>query len=1039
MCAQCATIGANYGFSAALARRDKHFEIERKYLMKLEIGQEMHGFSVNTAEALPEIDGAAYTLTHKASGAKLLYLANDDENKAFSIAFKTPPADDTGVFHILEHSVLCGSEKFPVKEPFVNLLKTSMQTFLNAMTFGDKTLYPVASTNDQDLINLTDVYMDAVLHPDIYRVRQIFEQEGWHLELEEGGEADGACADEAADANAEGPASGPKPFFNGVVYNEMKGALSDATSVLYDELQKALFPDTPYAFESGGTPEAIPTLTYEHYLDEHARHYRLDNSYLTLYGNLDLDRMLAFLDERYLTPVAAEQAKRDAQRKADGKAALAPRTIPLQTPVTARGVKRQMVTAPENSCMAAGYVVGEVSQRTRIFATDILLDAIMGSNEAPLKRALLDAGIAGDAQSYLADSVQQPFAVIQLRDLREGAADRFGKILEDEFTRLAAGGLDHALVEASLSRAEFVMRERDYGVADGVALTMSALCGWLYDDALATTYLKYEDDFAYLREALDQGYFEQLIKDVFLSNAHCADVEIVPCETIEGQADEFERARKACSGFGAEDYDRIRGNVAKLRERQEAPDSPEALATLPQLHVSDISDAPERPAPSITDISDVPCIRHSASTRGLAYANRYYDLNCVSFEELPYVGVLAMALGKLGTSEHDAAEIDTLTNGKLGNLSFFVEVHEDERDADRVMPKLVCGASALGENADWLGSLPSEILSSTDFSDMEKIRDVLEQRRIGAEQSFANAGHSAAMARATSYYLPAGVVRQQVGGVDFYRFVKQLLAEFDARKDAMSKKLAELAGRIFRPENLTFSFAGSDDALDAFVEAAGLGGGADAVRNADSPANRLQIPTPTAKNEAFIVPSDVCYASIAADRRAFGTGEYSGAWQIAARALSYDFLWNEVRVKGGAYGAGFQAARSGTLRFYSFRDPHLDETLQRFGDSAAWLAGFDPTDDEMDGYIVSTVASFDAPLKTRALVRRLDGDYFTGRTPADRARTRREMIEATPAKLHELATDVTRAVNQQMICAFGNKEILESAGADLQVIDLLNE
>lgn len=999
--------------------------------MKLSPGQTLHGFTVLTAEGLPEIDGCAYTLSHDVSKAKLLYLENDDENKAFSIAFKTPPANDTGVFHILEHSVLCGSEKFPVKEPFVNLLKTSMQTFLNAMTFGDKTMYPVASTNDQDLINLTDVYMDAVLHPDIYRIRQIFEQEGWHLELDEGeggaDTVDGACAAE------------PKPFFNGVVYNEMKGALSDATSVLYDELQKTLFPDTPYAFESGGTPEAIPTLTYEHYLDEHARHYRLDNSYLTLYGNLDLDRMLAFLDEKHLTPVAAEQAQRDERREAAGKEALAPRTIPLQAPVAASGVKHQMVTAPENSCMAAGYVIGDVAQRTRIFATDILLDAIMGSNEAPLKRALLDAGIAGDAQSYLADSVQQPFAVIQLRDLREGAAERLGKILESEFARLAAGGLDHALVEASLSRAEFIMRERDYGVADGVALAMSSLCGWLYDDALATTYLKYENDFAYLRKALNQGYFEQLIRDVFLDNAHQADVEIVPCEAIEGQPDEFERAREACSGFEASDYERIRENVAKLRERQEAPDSPEALATLPQLHVSDISDAPERPAPSITDISSVPCIRHSASTRGLAYAYRYFNLSCVSFDELPYVSVLAMTLGKLGTAEHDAAEIDTLTNGKLGNLSFFVEVHEDEHDADHVMPKLVCGASALGENANWLGWLPSEILSSTDFSDMEKIRDVLEQRRIGAEQSFANAGHSAAMGRATSYYLPAGVVRQQVGGVDFYRFVKQLLAEFDERKEALSAKLAELAGRIFRPKNLTFSFAGTDEALDAFVETAGLNGAADAARSADSPESRLQIPTPTTKNEAFIVPSDVCYASLAADRRAFGTGEYSGAWQIAARALSYDFLWNEVRVKGGAYGAGFQAARSGTLRFYSFRDPHLDETLQRFGDSAAWLADFNPTGDEMDGYIVSTVASFDAPLKTRALVRRLDGDHFTGRTPADRARTRREMIEATPAKLNELAADVTRAVEQQMICAFGNKEILEGAGADLKVIDLLNE
>ncbi len=1010
--------------------------------MKLTTGQTLHGFTVKTQETLAEIDGEAYTLVHDASKAKLLYLANDDENKAFSIAFKTPPADDTGVFHILEHSVLCGSEKFPVKEPFVNLLKTSMQTFLNAMTFGDKTLYPVASTNDQDLINLTDVYMDAVLHPDIYRVRQIFEQEGWHLELdEEGCEAEGAAASSDTDLS-KATSAAHKPFFNGVVYNEMKGALSDATSVLYDELQKALLPDTTYAFESGGTPEAIPTLTYEHFLEEHERHYRLDNSYLTLYGNLDLDRMLAFLDEKYLTPVSTEQAARDAARAQAKLAPLTPRTIEVQAPITRTGVKRKMITAPENSCMACGFVIGHASKRRVIVACDILLDAIAGSNEAPLKRALLDAGFAGDVQTYLADSIQQPFAVIQLRDLREGAADKFRETLIDELSRLAGGELDHALIEASLSRAEFIMRERDFGVADGVALTMSALCGWLYDDNMPTTYLKYNEDFAFLRKAIDQGYFEQIIRDVFLDNAHMAEVEIVPCETIEGEPDEFERAAAVCANYNEDDFDCIRKNVAELRKRQEAPDTPEALATLPQLHVSDICAAPVRPAPTVEEVAGHTCIRHNVSTRGLVYSYRYFDLSNVTFEELQYASVLALCLGKLATSKHSAAEIDTLSNGKLGSLSFFIEVHEDEHDANNVHPKFVVAASSLGENVDWLGALPTEIISSSDFSDTAKIKDVLEQRRIGCEQSFANAGHAAAMSRATSYYLPAGVVRQQVGGVDFYRFMKQLLAEFEQREGDLSQKLAELAKRIFTPENMMFSFAGTDDALQEFVTSAGFDRTeTSAVCSTDPVAatQALEVPQPIARNEAFIVPSDVCYASLAADRRGFHTGDYTGAWQIAVRALSYDFLWNEVRVKGGAYGAGFQAARSGTLRFYSYRDPHLDETLARFAESAAWLTEFEPSADEMDGYIVSTVAGFDAPLKTRALIRRLDGDYFTGRTPEDRARTRSEMIATTPKQLHELACDVKRAAEQNMICAFGNKDILEGSKAGLTLIDLLNE
>ena len=983
--------------------------------MNLEQGQELHGFTVLTAEPLPEIDGDAYTLSHPVSGAKLLYLRNDDRNKAFSIAFRTPPADDTGVFHILEHSVLCGSEKFPVKEPFVNLLKTSMQTFLNAMTFGDKTLYPVASTNDQDLMNLADVYMDAVLHPDIYRKRQVFEQEGWHLEV--------ADADEA---QAE---TGRQLTYNGVVYNEMKGALSDSTSVLYDQLQASLFPDTPYAFESGGTPEAIPTLTYEHYLEEHERHYRLDNSYIVLYGNLDLDRMLAFLDERYLTPVAAEQAKRREQRAAEGLAELAPRTLPVQGPVRALGVRREMATAPENACMGLGWVIGHVRERTRIVAVDILLDAIAGSNEAPLKRALLDSGIAGDVQSYLADSVQQPFAVLQVRDLGEDAAKRLRPAVDAELERLAAGGLDHALVEASISRAEFVMRERDFGMADGVALAMTSLCGWLYDDDLATAYLRYEDDFAYLRRALDEGYFEGLIREVFLDSAHMAEVEVVP---VEQQDDPGQRhLAELAAGFTDDDFQRVEDEVALLRRMQETPDAPEDVAKLPQLTVADIGPAPIEPAYGLAEGTPVPCIRHHLPTRGLVFAYRYFDMSCLDFEDLPYAAVLGIVLGKLDTDAHSAAEIDTLTNGKLGNCSFFCEVYEDEHDPDAVTPTFVASASALAENVEWLAELPSEILARTDFADTGKIRDALQQRRIGMEQSFANAGHAAATARLTSYFLPAGVVRQQLGGVDFHRFLVQLLDNFDDRADELAKRLNEVAHKLFDGSNLLVSIAGSDECVIRFWQCAGITAG-----TGKAPA-ALKIPKPKVRNEAFIVPTDVCYASTGFDRRSLGA-PYTGVWQIAARVLSYDYLWNEVRVKGGAYGAGFQAARSGTVRFYSYRDPHLDETLERFNGTPAWLAAFDPAPEEMDGYMVSTVAGFDAPLKERMQIRRQDGDFLSGRTPEARAQTRAEMIEATPEKLRELASVIEGALGKEAVCAFGNKAILEGAKADLNVIDLLN-
>ena len=433
--------------------------------MELTPCKTVHGFTVRTTSDLPEIDGRAYVLDHNASRAQLLYLQNDDANKAFSIAFKTPPANDTGVFHILEHSVLCGSDKFPVKEPFVNLLKSSMQTFLNAMTYPDKTIYPVASTNEQDLLNLMDVYLDAVLHPAIFHKRAIFEQEGWHVELA-GEEGSGKLA------------------YNGVVYNEMKGALSDPESILYDELSAALFPDTAYRFESGGKPSSIPTLSYEEFLDTHRRHYNLANAKIVLYGNMDIERFLAFLDERYLAPDAAEAG-------ADG----APNPLELQAPVMSFGNKTPMKTAPENACCAVGFVAGTAADRERMIAMDILLDAIFGSNEAPAKRALLDENLACDIVAYMADAMLQPFAVVQAKGLEEGAAERLRPALSRVLTELADGALDHDVVAAALSHAEFVMREQNFGIADGVALACSCMAGWLYDDDAALDYLRYEDAF----------------------------------------------------------------------------------------------------------------------------------------------------------------------------------------------------------------------------------------------------------------------------------------------------------------------------------------------------------------------------------------------------------------------------------------------------------------------------------------------------------------------------------------------------------------
>jgi len=797
--------------------------------LDLTIGATLHGFTVERIEEVREFEGSAYIMRHEASGARLMYLACDDENKAFAITFKTPPADSTGVFHILEHSVLCGSEKFPVKEPFVNLLKSSMQTFLNAMTFPDKTMYPVATTNEQDLLNLMDVYMDAVLNPRIYDKRAIFEQEGWHYEMD--------SADDAL-------------RLNGVVLNEMKGALSDPDDVLYDALCAALFPDTSYSFESGGDPKDIPALSYEAYLDTHMRHYRLDNSYLFLYGDIGLDRELAFLDEKYLSV-----AKRPEGR---------PNPLALQKPVVSMDVTHKMQTAPENACLGLAYVVGTIHDRGRNIALDVLMDAIMGSNEAPLKRALLDSRIADDAQGYLVAEQLQPMVIIEAKGVKPGSRGAFQAVVNDTVARLCHKGIPKERLEASLSRAEFTIRERDFGTADGVVLGIQAMTGWLYDDGLATAYLRYEDAFAEMRKGIEAGYFEGLLEEAVLDAGHKACVEVVPVPELD-DGKEAERLAAIKQAMTPKEVGQVIEEAKGLRRLQEEPDAPEALATLPMLRLEDIKDMRPYPAYRLVDAFPLPCLYHDIPTRQIDYAYYYFDARRVAFEDLPYVGVLLRLLGKLDTRAHTADELDSLVQARLGSLRFSLETYGDEADPSVIRPKVVVAASSLTENIPFLAQLPQEVWSSTLFDDTARIKDILQQSRIALEQDFVNSGQGAALLRASSYYTPSAIVREQVYGIDFYRFLKGLLGGFDQAAGGLVARLYAVAERLFVKDGAVVSFTGSQGELARFWEEAGGLGLASA--EAEEGGVALAVPEPCRRNEAFIVPTDICFAAKGYDRR----------------------------------------------------------------------------------------------------------------------------------------------------------------------------
>lgn len=995
-------------------------------------GTTCHGFTVERRETVPELDADAYVLRHTASGARLLHLACDDENKAFAIGFKTPPADSTGVFHILEHSVLCGSAKFPVKEPFVDLIKSSMQTFLNAMTYPDKTIYPVATTNEQDLYNLMDVYLDAVFNPAIYTKPTIFEQEGWHYELD---------LPESVEGEGEGGSASLREGtlrYNGVVFNEMKGALSDPMSVLDDAVNAALYPDTAYAHESGGDPRAIPALTYEQFLDTHARHYNPSNSYITLYGDLDVDRALAFLDERYLSQPSAASRRMDAAVAAgEDPSTLAPNPLDVQEPVTCEYKRVEMATTPENALVGLGLVLGSALDRKRTIAADILFEALLGSNEAPVKKAILAAGLGGNVVSYTAAESLQPYELIMLQNAQPGVARELRRVFQGACRDLCEHGVPRERLEAIISSNEYDLRQRDYGIADGVAIACDALSTWLYDDNAATLALKYGPVYEELRGELDGSYFEDLLRELVLQNDHMALVELVPVDTAEGPegAEAAELTAKRDAMTDAELADVVE-RMAVLRAAQEAEDTPEDKATLPRLRVSDIGEARPEPPLIVDTTAPIPCLRHGIPTNRLAYAMQYFDLSCVAFEDLPYVTLLCRLLKQLPTREHSAEELDNLLAGKLGFLSFTTEVMT-QPEVDGVRPYLLVSAGALSEKIDALASLPREVWSSTLLADADadRVRDVLTQIRIGLEQGFINNGHSAALGRAMSYSSPSAVVREQLSGVDFYLFLRDLLEHFDERVDGLRTKLAKLAERIFVADGCMASFTGSDEDFDAYWDAAGdlgLGAGDGAVAGRDA----LAVPAPCDRHEAFVIPSDICFAARACDPRRLGI-DVTGAWAVAANALSYDYLWNEIRVKGGAYGCGFRAAGERQAAFYTYRDPAIDPSIERVARAGEWLGSFEPDEAAFEGFIVSCVSGMDAPVKPYALTKRRNTTYLAGLNQHAREERRAQMLAATPGELRSLGADVTRIAAESPTCVFGGRDVIAKSNANFNVVDLL--
>lgn len=1006
----------------------------------LKPGDTICGFAVDSVCDLPEIDGQAFLLHHGFARTPVLWLANEDTEKSFAISFATPAADDTGVFHILEHSVLCGSERYPVKEPFVHLLKSSMQTFLNAMTFPDKTVYPVASTNEQDLLNLMGVYLDAVFNPLLYRKQAVFEQEGWHYELED----------------AQAPLT-----YNGVVFNEMKGVMANAESVASYALMRALFPNSTYGHVSGGDPRAIPQLSYAAYKDAHTRHYHPSNALVVLYGNISLEPELKLLGSQYLAQAAMSTGK--------------PNTLEMQAPVEQLDVQVTMDTAPEQAMLMLGLVNGTYEDVRRGVATGIVLSALTGSNEAPLKKRMLEEGLGSDISFSTVNAMLQPLVVVQVdgADLsRKDASTRFLELLRSHVQAIADEGIPRGMLEAALASTAFQMRESNFGLPDGIWRSLVALRSWHYDARRALDGLRYEEQLAWLHDQLETDYYEQLLREIFLENPHRALVTLTPEPGYASSPAAQERAeleQRKATLTSQEIQDTI-AHAQELAGLQMADDAPEAVLTLPVLSRSDLGDGPTEPAYGLVEGLPSPTLYHSVETRRIDYVSHYFDLNHLTFDELSAVNLLCQLFGRLDTAQHSASELDVLLEARLGNFSFTPRVFYNFKTGTPQV-RLCASAAALEENLEDLAALPYELWSSTNFDAPKQIRTWLNQSRLGLEQSFIHSGHVHAMTQAMAAVSPLYLLDAQLRSVHYYRYICSLLENYEQGFDALVQQLQQLAGKIFRPENLISSFTGTRGHLDRYWDllaaqgalaggagavsgnsassgaggsAAGSGGSAPAAgpslsqlaaTGAASP-HSIQTPEPDLQNRAFVIPGSVGYVARSASQAMTGA-RHSGTWDVASNILNLEYLWNEVRVRGGAYGVGFRMRGSGAMCCYSYRDPRLDETLERYGRMGSWLEAHTPDQRSMDGFVISTVATHDEPVKPAILAGQQDGEFLMGRTPEDRARLRQEKLNCLSDELKSCVEPLKAMAAKGVSCVFAPRETIEASKTSFEVCDIL--
>ena len=953
----------------------------------MQVGTRIHGFEIKRVRELPELQARLWEMEHEKTGAELIWLERADENKAFSIGFKTLPEDSTGVFHILEHSVLCGSSKYPVKEPFVELLKTSVQTFLNAMTYPDKTVYPISSRNDQDFLNLMDVYLDAVLHPAIYQKPEIFRQEGWRYEQGEKG-----------------------TVYQGVVLNEMKGSFGSPYTVLYNAISEVLFPDNCYRFVSGGDPACIPDLTYEQFIAMHKKYYHPSNSRISLIGSVNLDAALEKIDS-FLKDF--EHQDMDF-------------TIPMQKPVAAFTREMPYEIGQEEplegrTIVCCASLLGRFDEQERLFAASILADYLAGDNDAPLKKAVLSAGLGQEMNVSVEDGMQQNIIAWDVWNTDADKLPEIRRVVRETLERIAAEGLDPQRLRSCYNHFAFQKRDRDGGYAPrSLVEALTVLDAWLYGGDPAQPLLV-EDTLLALEKKLESGYFTELLRELFLDDSHSVTIVLKPSHTFGAEKAEREAARIAAESalWTEERKAELQRQAEALTAWQQAPDSPEALAAIPVLKLSDLKERPEPLPVTVTKLGDTTLLRHGTDSKLVSFKTMF-NIADRKLEELPSVVALSMLLGTMGTEKHSGEELQMLVKERIGKLEIKPNILSGS-DPEHCRVQLVASVVCLAEQAEAAAELLREILTETKYTDRRLLRDLLQQAAMSAQMALSSGGHQYAMMRMSAYGTAHGAAREYTAGTEYAIWLKKWSTAEDKELDELLETLRQFADGCFTAERLTLSCTDNtpETLLRGLIDAFPKAGGAAPSEAAYAPLGK--------RREGIVIPAAVGYASRGGSLKRYGMS-FSGSIPVLANVLNFVYLWSEIRVQGGAYGCGFVGRDDGDLGFYTYRDPQPGRSLGVMDRAADFIRGFCAEKPDLTGFILGAVSTLDPLMTEASRMTAAENRYFKGITEEDICRWYGELVRTTPADLLRLCEALDRVKEENAACVIAGSGQLDACG-----------